>query len=145
MLFSIHKKRRLDLVQGFSLIEISVVILIMGILLATVGPATYRWLVKGRENSTRASLNAVAQAINNYHAEIGSYPKELKDLVEKPTGAAGKKWTLPYLEKGLPEDSWNNEFHYKVTPGAEHPYELYSFGANGPDAPAEEHIDAWKS
>lgn len=139
------RKNRADLVQGFSLIEISVVILIMGILLATVGPATYRWLVKGKENSARASLNAISQAINNYHAEIGSYPKELKDLVEKPSGAAGKKWSLPYLEKGLPEDPWNNEFQYKVTPGAEHPYELYSFGPNGSDAPAEEYIDAWKS
>ena len=66
-------------------------------------------------------------------------------MVEKPAGAAGKKWSLPYLEKGLPEDPWGNEFQYKVTPGGEHPYELYSFGANGPDAPSEEYIDAWKS
>lgn len=145
MLLSMRKKRA-DLVQGFSLIEISVVILIMGILLATVGPATYRWLVKGKENSARASLNAISQAVNNYHAEIGSYPKELKDLVEKPSGAAGKKWSLPYLEKGLPEDPWGNEFQYKVTPGAEHAYELYSFGDKGPDVATEEdYISVWKS
>jgi len=145
MMVSMRKQRRLDLSAGFSLIEISVVILIIGILAATVGPATYRWLVKGRETSTKSSLNSIAQGINAYHAEIGSYPKELKDLVEKPSGTAGKKWSLPYLEKGLPEDAWNHEFQYKLTPGEEHPYELYSYGPNGPDAPSEEHISVWNS
>lgn len=138
-----HHKRSLK--EGFTLIELVVVILIMGILMATVGPAAYRWLVTGKENSAKTSLNALAQAIDAFHAEIGSYPKELKDLVEKPSGSLGKNWTTPYLQKGkLPEDPWNNEFQYKLTPGAEHPYELYSFGENGPDAPAEEHIDVWK-
>jgi general secretion pathway protein G len=140
-----HDHKQKYTTQGFSLIELVVVILIMGILMATVGPAAYRWLTSGRENSAKTSLNALAQAIDAFHGELGSYPKALEDLVKKPSGPLGERWTSPYLQKGkLPQDPWGNDFQYKLTPGTEHPYELYSYGPNGPDAPAEEHIDVWK-
>jgi general secretion pathway protein G len=144
MLITYNQKRE-HLQQGFSLIELVVVILILGILAATVGPAAFRYLTSGRENSAKTSLNALAQAIDAFHGELGSYPKTLEDLVKKPSGPLGDRWTSPYLAKGkLPKDPWGRDFEYKLTPGAEHPYDLYSYGANGEDAPAEEHIDVWK-
>jgi general secretion pathway protein G len=144
MLLTLNKKEK-HLQQGFTLIELVVVILILGILAATVGPAAFRYLTSGRENSAKTSLNALSSAIDAFHGELGSYPKKLEDLVEKPSGPLGQKWTSPYLQKGkLPQDPWGQDFQYKLTPGAAHPYELYSYGASGEDAPPEEWIDVWK-
>ncbi len=141
-----HNQKKWQTAEGFSFIELVVVILILGILAATVGPATFRWLTTGRENTAKTSVRALAQAIDLYHSELGSYPKELEDLVRKPeSGPASKKWTASYLKgSNVPEDPWGNSFQYKVTPGAEHPYELYSYGEAGEGAPEEGRIDAWK-
>lgn len=142
----IAKRCRLNSLQeGFSFIEIIVVVLIMGLLLATVGPAAYSWLAKGKVSTTKTSLNALSQAIDAFHAELGSYPKALEDLIKKPSGPLGKNWTNPYLQKtSVPQDGWNHPFNYKVTPGAEHPYELYSDGPHGDAGPEEEHISVWE-
>lgn len=140
-----QKRRRIIASEGFSLIELVVVILILGILAAVVGPAVFRAVAPARTGAAKSSLRALSQAIDTYQAEIGAYPKALEDLVEKPSGAAGKKWTAPYLKgKSIPEDPWGEPFQYKITPGSQHPYELYSYGGpNGPDTPAEERIDVW--
>ena len=139
-----HNKKRWHSAPGFTFIELVVVILILGILAATVGPLVFRWIAPARAGAAKASLKAMSQAIDAYQAEIGSYPKSLEDLIRKPEGAAGKKWTSPYLKgKDIPEDPWSSPYEYKVTPGGEHPYELYSYGPNGPDSPQEEHINAW--
>ncbi len=122
--------------EGFSLIEIMVVIMIIGILAAVVVPNAYRWVISGRENAAKASIRALENAIDAYHGEKGSYPKTLEDLINaKP----------PYLKKAeVPKDPWGNDFQYKPTPGADHPYELYSYGPEGEAAPAEDRLDVWK-
>lgn len=137
----LHKRL---LAPGFSIMEILVVVLIIGILVSLVGPAGWRIYRMVQRQATTRTLNTLSHAIDAFQAELGSYPKQLEDLVERPQGPLGKKWKEPYLTKTkIPDDAWGRPYFYKVTPGGKHPYELYSYGPSGEDAPAEEYISAW--
>ena len=140
----IAKQRQTHLQDGFSLIEILVAVMIMGILLAVVGAGTVGYLRRAARQSTLTSLNALSQAIELYHADTGSYPKQLEELIEVPKALA-KKWQGPYISsKKTPQDGWKHDFYYKVTPGGKHPYDLSSYGPNGEESPEEEHLSVWE-
>ncbi len=137
----IQSRRHLN--AGFTFIEIVVVVLILGLLMG-IGIPVYRTFTEGaRENTTKANLKLLKSSLDLYHAEHSKYPARLIDLVERPKGDAGKGWKQ-YVQK-LPEDGWKNAFYYKVLPaGSKHPYELYSYGSNGPEGSApEERLSAW--
>lgn len=137
--------RRSHAQEGFSFLEIIVAVLIMGILAAVVGTGALQWVKRANRNSTITSLNALSQSIDLYKADMGTYPKQLEDLIEAPKGALAKKWQGPYLSKAkTPQDGWGHEFYYKVTPGAKHPYDLFSYGPNGEEGPEEEHLSVWE-
>jgi general secretion pathway protein G len=146
MAYSMRSEQRTHLLkEGFTFLELIVVVLILGILLGLVGPNAFRYYRQSQENSTRTQLNSIKTAIDLYKAEIGSYPKQLEDLIRPPSGAAGKKWKEKFLEKDrIPTDAWGNEFVYRITSGGDKPYELYSYGSGGPEAPTEEHISVWE-
>jgi len=129
---------------GFSLMEIMIAITILGLIMAMVGPALQNTLRKGKVRTAKSSLKGFQSAIEEYQMEVGQLPQTLKDLIKKPREGA-KKWDGPYLKKTdeIPEDPFNNPYVYKLTPGAKHPYELYSRGPNGADAPKEEWISVW--
>ncbi len=130
--------------SGFSVMELMVYTLIVGILLAGAAVGLTTMLEKGRKSATESSLHTMQQAVDMYYGEVGRYPETLEDLVVRPEGAQG--WDGPYLKvKGdqLPKDGWKRDFQYQRTVGAAHPYELYSFGKNGEDAPQEEWLSAW--
>jgi len=130
---------------GFSLMEILIAIVILGLIMAMVGPALQNTLRKGKIGTTKSTMRGFKNAISQYQMDVGQLPQALKDLIKKPRDEkAAKKWDGPYIDKEeIPEDPFNNPFVYKLTPGAKHPYELYSRGANGPDAPKEEWINVW--
>jgi len=139
------QKRASILKEGFTFLELIVVVLILGILLGLVGPNAFRYYRQSQQNSTRTQLNSIKTALDLYKAEIGSYPKQLQDLIERPSGPAGKKWKEKFLEKErIPNDAWGNEFVYKLSSGGDKPYELYSYGSGGPEAPSEEYISVWE-
>ena len=129
--------------RGFTFLELVVVLVILGLLAAVSVPLVMRWAEIGRVRTTETNLKALAQAMDLYKLEIGSYPKQLQDLVEKPKGPEGAKWTGPQINK-IPRDGWNGEIHYKVTPGGKHAYELYSDGPSGESGTEEERVDVWK-
>lgn len=130
--------------DGFSLIEILVAVLIMGILAAVVGTGALNYLKRASRTSTISSMNALSQSLDLYKADVGAYPKQLEDLIEAPKAVA-KKWQGPYLSKTkTPQDGWSHDFYYKITPGGKHPYDLFSYGPNGEESPEEEHISVWE-
>ena len=136
--------RNTYLQQGFSLIEILVAVMIIGILLAVVGAGTVGYLRRAALTGTKSSLNALSQAIELYRADTGVYPKQLEELIEAPKALA-KKWMGPYIsKKTTPQDGWNHDFYYKVTPGGKHPYDLFSYGPHGEEGPEEEHLSVWE-
>ena len=135
-----------SLKPGFSLMELMIYMAIVGLLLGVAVPALMKKLDKGRESTTSQVLLTVKNAINLYYADTSRYPDTLRDLVRKPLDEkTGKRWDGPYIElKGdaeSPEDGWDNELVYRrLEPGAGKPYDLYSWGTNGEDAPEDEWI-----
>lgn len=128
---------------GFTFIELVVVILILGLLVGVGVPVYMRFTETAKENTTKANLKLLKSSIDLYHMENNRYPARLNDLAERPKGEAGKGWKA-YIQK-LPVDGWQREFYYKVLPaGGKRPYDLYSYGSNGPESNApEERISAW--
>ncbi|WP_180079576.1 MULTISPECIES: type II secretion system major pseudopilin GspG [unclassified Acinetobacter] len=120
--------------QGFTLIEVMVVIVILGVLAALIVPNVMGRGEKAKVDTTAITLKTVAGALKQYKIDNGKYPSMqdggLNALITKPESA--KNW-LPdgYLNGQYPKDSWDNDIQY-VIPGSEgRPYDLYSFGADG--------------
>lgn len=120
--------------SGFTLIEVMVVIVILGVLAVLVVPNVMGRGEKAKVDTTHITLKSVAGALDQYKLDNGHYPTMqeggLDALVQQPANA--KNW-LPggYVKGGYPKDSWDNDLQYN-NPGSEgRAYDLYSFGADG--------------
>ena len=130
--------------SGFSLVELLVVIAIIGILGAVIIPSYTAYKKRAGRQATVSSMRVITLALEQYKEDMGEYPASLKDIVKAPAENADQ-WQGPYIKsKETPKDGFGNPFGYALTPGAEHPYDLYSYGPNGKGAPKSEWIDAWK-
>lgn len=128
--------------SGFSLIEILIAVAIVGLMAVVVGPAMWNLLGFGRRGQTKASMQGIKTSILHYHLDTNAYPEKLDDLIQRPEEERiANKWYGPYLEaEEVPRDGWDNPFIYRRAPGKRPPYELYSYGPEGPDAPEEQWI-----
>lgn len=122
--------------RGFTLIEIMVVVVIIGILIGLVAPNILGRVDKARVTAAKADIGTLEQALEMYRLDNHSFPSTdqgLEALVAKPSGSPeAKNWNPEgYLKKGLPQDPWGHPYQY-VSPGQEsRPYDLYSLGADG--------------
>lgn len=136
---------------GFTMMELMIVIVIIGLLGGVLAPAVNNALKKARKGTAKTAVMNIKNGITRFQAELGKYPTKLKDLVVRPKSGdekVTKKWDGPYgFEEGtedIPEDPWGEKFVYKLNqPGSKHPYELYSHGPNGKGAPKDEQIGVW--
>ena len=114
--------------RPFTLIEIMIVVVIIGMLAALVGPNIIGNLDKTKVKSTKAQLINLKNAVQQFYMDMSSYPARLDDLLVNP---GNDKWDGPYLEaKNLPKDGWNNDFQY-ACPGQDNmPFDITSFGAD---------------
>ena len=124
--------------RGFTLIEIMIVVVIVGILVALVVPNIVGRSDQARRVAVENDLRAIATALDLYRADNGMYPSTdqgLRALVEKPAGyPEPKRWgPEPYLRR-LPLDQWDNEFLY-INSGTG--FELKSMGADGEEGGEE--------
>ncbi len=131
---------------GFTLIEIIVVVIIMGLLAALVVPKFFGKVEQAKVKSTYAQIELLGSALDMYRLDAGKYPTSnegLKALRERPASAT--EWTGPYLKKELPNDAWGNPFSY-TSPGKHGDYDLVSFGADGTEGGDNEDKDivSWK-
>jgi len=116
---------------GFTLIELMVVLFILGLLAALVGPRLMGRVGVAKQKTAQTQIQLLATSLDLFHLDVGRYPTEeegLKALVEAPEGLAG--WAGPYLDKGVPKDPWGRDYVYKC-PGEHGPYDLTSLGADG--------------
>ncbi len=114
---------------GFTLVEMLVVITIIGLIMALVGPRVLSYLSESKVKAAKIQIESFEAALDLYYLDNGSYPASnegLKALVQRPGSAAA--WNGPYLRTGLvPDDPWGHPYVYKV-PGDHSPYEIDSYG-----------------
>jgi general secretion pathway protein G len=136
---------------GFTLIEIMVVIIILGILAMYVAPKLMGRPEEAKQVRARMDISALETALKLYKLDSGMYPSTeqgLQALVEKPeAGNIPKKWrTGGYLEKGkVPKDPWGNEYIY-LSPGLKGDFDITSYGADGVPGGENENrdINSWE-
>lgn len=126
-----HKRSR-NLKNGFSLIEIMIVILIIGVL-AAAAFGGFAYLQRAKATTTDSKLAALDTALETYATRLGEYPTDVRELVEGPSKAnLQRKWGEPLIAEDGLKDGWNQEFVYQLNPkGTRPPYDLYSIGSTG--------------
>ena len=117
---------------GFTLLELLVVIVIIGLLAAYVGPKYFSQLGKSEVTVAKAQIEAFEKSLDTYRLDVGRFPtaeEGLGALLAAPP-TAGAKWNGPYLKKGVPPDPWGRPYQYK-SPGTKSEYEIVSLGKDG--------------
>ena len=137
--------------RGFSLIDLMVVVIILGVLAMYIGPKQMGRTEQAKETQARVQMESLETALKLYKLDNSSYPSTeqgLQALVEQPESAPmPKKWRKGgYLEKGkVPKDPWGNEFIY-LSPGVHGDFDIVSFGADGASGGEDESrdINSWE-
>lgn len=117
--------------RGFTLLELLVVMVIIGLLAGYVGPKFFGQIGKSEVKAAKAQIDALQKSLDQYRLDVGHYPSTeqgLAVLVAKP--ADEPKWAGPYLAKALPKDPWGHDYQYR-SPGEHGEYDLLSFGKDG--------------
>ena len=126
-----HRRSRASR-AGFTLVEMLVVLVIIGLIMGLVGPRVLSYLSDARTKAARLQIESFSNALDLYYLDAGRYPSAqegLAALVKRPSGA--EVWNGPYLRGGtVPTDPWHNAYVY-VAPGRHGAYDLQSYGSDG--------------
>lgn len=135
--------------SGFSLIELIVVLVILGLLSSIVGPAVYNKLLRARISIAKNQIRQFETALDMFRLDVGRYPttEEGLDALLHNTGSI-PNWNGPYLEKKnvIPTDVWKQPYIYR-SPGQHGEYDLYSLGPDGQEGGVGDNADiaSWES
>lgn len=125
-------RRQRDHQGGFTLVELLVVLVILGLVMGLVGPRVLNYLTSSRTKAATLQLSSFKSSMDLYFLDVGRYPSKtegLKSLIERPASADG--WNGPYLQQNIvPADPWGNAYQYAI-PGTKAPYRILSLGADG--------------
>lgn len=117
--------------KGFSLIELIVVLVILGLLATVVGPKVMDRLGKGKSEIAKLQIDQLEGALGLFRFDVGRYPSTAEGLNALLQNPGIENWGGPYLDKAtLPKDPWSREYQYRA-PGQYGDYDLFSYGADG--------------
>lgn len=120
-----------SLQRGFTLLELLVVMVIIGLLAGYVGPKYFAQIGKSEVKAARAQIDALEKALDQYRLDVGHYPSSengLAALMKRPPSE--NRWQGPYLRKEVPADPWGQPYQY-VQPGEHGEFDLFSLGKDG--------------
>lgn len=121
--------------RGFTLLEMIVVLVIIGLIMGLVGPRLFSQADKAKVQTAQTQVRMLRGSLETMRLDIGRYPTQeegIRLLVQQPGDSKlSQRWKGPYLEDGLPDDPWGNPYQYSPQPTGTHSFTLYSFGADG--------------
>jgi len=132
----LHRKQ-----PGFTLLELLVVIVIIGLLAGYVAPRYFSQVGRSEIQVARAQIESLEKALDQYRLDMRRYPSTeegLQALIAKPADA--QAWSGPYLKKAVPLDPWGRSYVYR-TPGQKSDFELVSYGRDGKPGGSGEDAD----
>jgi general secretion pathway protein G len=132
--------------DGFTLVELLVVLVILGLIAAVAGPQVFRYLGGARTDAARVQIRSLASALDLYRLDVGRYPSEqegLPALVERP--GAAERWNGPYARRrDMLVDPWGRPYRYRA-PGQHGEVDLFTYGNdNAPGGTGEnQDVTSW--
>jgi general secretion pathway protein G len=126
-----QRKKSFAATAGFTLLELLVVMVIIGLLASYVGPKYFQQIGKSQIKTVRAQIDGFEKAFEQYRIDTGHFPSTeqgLQALFAKPNNEP--KWSGPYLKKAPPPDAWGQPYQYK-SPGEHGEFDVYSLGKDG--------------
>ena len=130
--------------RGFTLLELLVVVAIIGLLAAYVGPRYFGQIGKAEVKAARAQIDALDKALEAYRLDVGRFPSSAEGLAAlnaaPPSTAGTARWSGPYLKKEVPLDPWGRPYVYK-SPGDHGEFDLVSLGRDGAPGGSGEDAD----
>jgi general secretion pathway protein G len=128
-------------VRGFTLLELLVVLVVLGLLVSIVGPRYFTQLGKSEGKAAQAQIASLAKALDMYRVDVGRYPNTQEGLAALSAAPANEpRWHGPYLQKLAPADPWGRAYHYK-SPGDTGEFDLTSYGKDGAPGGTDDNAD----
>jgi general secretion pathway protein G len=124
-------RRRRRSQAGFTLVEMLVVITIIGMIMALVGPRVLNYLSESKAKAAKIQIESFSSALDLYYLDLGRYPNSNEGLAALTRSNNAQGWNGPYLRGGVvPNDPWGHSYLYR-SPGERAPYEVISLGSDG--------------
>lgn len=141
MCLKINRSFCVCLQRGFTLLELLVVMVIIGLLAGYVGPKYFSQLGKSETKVAKAQIESLAKALDTYRLDTGHYPSSEQGLAALNSAPSGEeKWHGPYLAKNLPIDPWGKAYLYKM-PGEHGDFDVWTLGSDGTTGGSESASD----
>ncbi len=134
--------------RGFTLVELLVVIIILGLLAGLVGPRLFGRVGQSRQATARAQIELLGAALDQYRLDVGSYPATALGLGALVRNPNVPNWSGSYLKKTeVPSDPWGRPYQYKCCPGDHGDYDIWTAGADGAHGGEGEQADvtSWET